>query len=716
MHPEPQKRPVPHRALRALSALPRAADAWLASHQAVAAVVLYLIAVGLRTVHWLTFRDTLLARVFLMDEAYYHEEALSLVRGIPNPTDSYFMTPVYPLFLSLVYRVAGESASAAYALQLLLGALAAPGVFLLARRALPATWAAAAGLAIASFAPVVFYEALLLVEWMILLALLGATLLAVRAPASRAQALACGACLGLAVLGRGSNLILAPVFAAWFVFRCGGRSRALAQVGRLTLGCIAVLSPLLVYNARHAEQPLLLTANAGFNLYLGNGPEATGLFLVPEKLDLAQDPHALRYVQRETGARATASVAARFWMQKTLQWMRAHPRRALELLAWKWVLFWNRFSFPQVESFESAARGLPLGAVPFWHGYAVLPLALLGALLAFLDLGRAQRRLGRAAPTQQAASPVRATAPVHVAVFVAACTLMYAVSIALFFVTDRYRVPAMPWVLLLATYAVWRFVSVLRGERRSQALGIAGAAVVLFVLTDAERLNLDRARIERDLRVHAALRYAKADLFDAAVSEYRTALRTAPRDPDLRDGLARMLARTGRDSLAMVVFRDLLLQEPEFARAWYNLGNVLRRGRRHAEAVVAYERAVVLEPWREAAWNNLGESYRALGDTLAAAHAYGQALALVPGHEQALNNLGALHATQGHATAAEKGFRAAIAANPRYLPAWKNLAILLTNQQRHDEARYSWRTILALDPGDTLASRVLNQLEAAPQP
>jgi hypothetical protein len=83
------------------------------------------------------------------------------------------------------------------------------------------------------------------------------------------------------VLGRGSNLVLVPVFAAWFVFRCGRRSRALAQVGRLTLGCVVMLAPLLVYNARHAEQPLLLTANAGFNLYLGNGPEATGLFLVP---------------------------------------------------------------------------------------------------------------------------------------------------------------------------------------------------------------------------------------------------------------------------------------------------------------------------------------------------------------------------------------------------------------------------------------------------
>ena len=706
MQSKPQKPPALSRGRLPLSALPRMLGAWLESKPALAAFVLYLIAAALRAVHWLTFRDTLLARVFLMDEAYYHAEALSLVRGVPNPTDSYFMTPVYPLFLSLVYRVAGESASAVYAVQLLLGAFAAPCVFLLARRAMPATWAAAAGLAVASFAPMVFHEALLLVEWMILLALLGATLLAVRAPASRAHALASGACLGIAVLGRGSNMLLAPVFAAWFFFQCRGRSRVLAQVALLVLGCMGMLSPLLVYNARHAEQPLLLTANAGLNLYLGNGPEATGLFLVPEKLDIAEDPHALRYVQRETGMRATASVAARFWMQKTLQWMRSHPRRALELLVWKWVLFWNRFSFPQVESFETASRGLPLGRLPFWHGHVALPLAFLGALLAFLGLGRERR-------SQQAMDP--GPAPVHVAGFVAACTLTYAASIALFFITDRYRMPVMPWALLLSTYGVWRFVAVLRGEHRPRALGIAAVAALLFVLTDAERLNLDRPRMERDLRVHEALRYAKADLFDAAVGEYREALRSAPQDPDLRDGFARMLARAGQDTLALVVYHDLLLEKPDFARAWYNLGNILRRTRRHAEAVVAYERSVALEPWRESAWNNLGECYRVLGDTLAAARAYRQAVALVPGHEQALNNLGALRATQGDATAAEAGFRAAIAANPRYLPAWRNLAILLTNQQRRVEARDSWRAILALDPGDTLASRVLNEIESQRQ-
>ena len=674
-------------------------DSWLQQHTHAAAVYLYAFALALRALHWLTFRETLVAQAFMMDEAYYHDEALNLLRGLPNATDSYFMTPIYPLFLSLVFRLAGDSASTAYAVQLLLGGLAAPLVFLLTRRAMPALWAAAAGLAMASFGPVIFYEALLLVEWLVLLTLLAASFLAVRAPRSRLHAFAAGALLGVAVLGRGSNLLLLPVFLAWFAWRRDGA--AVAQAGRCALGCAVVLAPLWVYNARHAEQPLLLTANAGFNLYIGNGPDATGLFFVPEEFDMAHDPMALRYVQRQTQERATASVAARFWGAKTLRWVREHPLRTLDLLGWKWVLFWNRFYFPQVECFETATRGLPLARFPFWHSYGVLPLAFLGALLALVESRRAWRR-GAAAGQEALAARVLG--------FLGACVLVYVASIVLFFVTDRYRIPATPWLIVLATHVCRRIGEALWSRRRLQAVGLVLATAALFVLTSPQRLNLDRARVERDIRVHSALRYAQAGRFDAAVAEYREALRTAPQNPDLRDGMARMLSRAGQDSLALALYRDLLRERPDFARGWYNLGNVLRRNRRLLEAVEAYERSVALEPGRETAWNNLGESRRALGDTAAAARAYRRALAIVPGHEQALNNLAALRGSQGDGPAAEVGFRAAIAANPRYLPAWRNLAVLLTDQGRGAEAAHAWRFIQALDPADTLATHVLRQL------
>lgn len=668
-------------------------DAWIGGHARLSALGLYVVALALRFVHLAAYRDSLLARVFLMDEAYYHAEAWNLVRGVPQVSDSWFMTPIYPYFLSLIFRVTGDVPAAAYAVQMVLGALAAPLVFVVARRFLSNAWACLTGVATAAFAPVIFFESLFLVEWLVLVAWLGATALAVRRPRGTWHALTAGALLGVATLGRGSNALLLAPFVVWlFVHARASRLRqALWQPARLLAGWAVVLLPLFAYNSMHAEQPVLLTANAGFNLYLGNGPDASGIFRLPEGLDLSGDPLALRYVQRATGRPVTASEASRFWAHETWDWVREHPGKTLRLFVWKHVLFWNRFAIPQVESFASVAPLFPLGHAPYWRSYWIFPLGLLGIASVVVQLGRRRGALRRAGGAD---------------VLVAAGVLTYALSIALFFITDRYRIPAMPHLIMLAALPCSAIVRDLWNRRRPRALGVALLAALALLGTHPDLLAIDRARVQRDLLVHDALRFAKAGVFDAAVDAFELALRDAPEDPDLRDGLARMYARAGRDTLAITTFQALL-RDDESARSWFNLGNVYRRSERYEDAVGAYRRSLELDPMREAAWNNLGETYRALGDTAAAAVAYQRAVAIVPGHEQALNNLGALRASQGDPIAAEKHFRAAIAANPRYVPAWTNLAILLSGGQRTREALEAWRMIRTLAPDDARAQRAL---------
>jgi tetratricopeptide (TPR) repeat protein len=586
--------------------------------------------------------------------------------------------------------------------QFVLGALAAPLGYLVARRAVRPVWALLAGLAIASFAPLVFFEGLFLVEGLVLLALSLALAFAVCAPARVWGAALAGAALGFATLGRGSNLLLAVPFAAWFA-ACSprpGRHR-LRAAGVFVAGCFLVLAPLLARNAVRAGRPLLLTANAGFNAYVGNGPQATGVFVDVPGLDLQQDRLTTRYVQRELGRTVTASETSDFWMQRTRAWVRAHPGRTLWLFFWKLLLFWNRMSIPQVEGFESAAAGSVLGRPPFWHRFGFLAVGLAVAVLALATLVWQRRRADPAA---------------RVRGFIAACALTYSVSIALFFVTDRYRVPILPYVIILAAYACQVTVeSLARGARRrllALVLGFAGC----FALTDPARLGVDVIRMRRDLHVHQGLRYGAARQFDAALREYGAALALDPQSADVRDGLARMLGRAGQDSLALQQFRALLQEHPDDARAWYNLGNLFARRGRHLESLGAFRRAVELEPKREAAWNHIGEAYRALGDTLRAAAAYQQALRIVPGYEQALNNLATLHAVQGDGAAAEAGWRAALASNGRYLPALVNLAILLTDTGRHPEAIVMWKRVLAVDPQNAEALRVLRELDPSAVP
>lgn len=674
-------------------------EAWLDAHPMWVCLLAYAVALGLRILHLRDFAGTLLATVPLMDEAFYRAEAWNIVRGAPSASDAYFMTPLYPWFLSLVFRLWGDGPVAPHAVQLALGALAAPGAYAIARLCMRPALALLPAAACASFAPLVFFEALFLVEGLVLLALLGALLAAVSRPASRLGAAACGVCLGIAALGRGSNLALAVPLAIWFTRRRGTSRRAtLWRAAAFGLGVLAILSPLLVRNALRTGRPLLLTANVGFNLYVGNGPEANGIFVLLPGLDLAQDPLTLRYVQRQLHRPVTATEASDFWLERTRNWVREHPGHTLELFAWKLILFWNRMSIPQVEGFESFAPGTALGAPPFWGSFAFLPFGLLGLVLALWGWRR---------------TSFHDAPQVEARILVALCTLVYSASIAIFFVTDRYRVPILPWLFVLASLTLASLWNALRAPRRARFAGLAAAVVFAFLATSPDALRIDRPRMRRDLHVHTALRHAKAGDFETALSHYRAALQIDPNDAALRDGLARMLSRAGQDSLAILEFRALLRDAPETASAWYNLGNLYKRNRRRIEALEAYKRALDLEPGREAAWNNVGEVFRAAGDTARAAEAYRRALAIVPAYARALNNLAALRASSGDGAAAEAGWRAALEADPRYLPAIKNLAILLGDTGRAAEAHEMWLRVANLDPADAMAAR---QLGRVPRP
>ncbi len=672
-------------------------ETWLDAHPGATALLLLAFALLVRAIYLGSFRHTLLARVPFMDEAFYRTEALDLVRGAPPVSDAYFMTPLYPWFLSLVFRAVGDGPAAPYAVQLGLGACAAPMTWLLARKALRPALALAAALALASFAPLVFFEALYLVEGLVLLALLAALLLALAASRGSALALLSGVCLGVAVLGRGSNLALLPVLALWPWFdREPARSSALRRALLCVLGCLATIAPLAARNLSQAKRPVLLTANMGFNLYVGNGPQANGIFVRVPGLDLQQDPLTLRYVQRQLHHPVTASETSAYWLGRTRAFVRANPARTVRLFFWKLLLFWNRLSIPQVEGFEAMAPGTPLAHAPFWRSFAFLPLALAGTLLTAIAVLRRRTPVGRR-------ERVRA--------LIAVWTWVYAASIALFFVTDRYRVPLFPCLVVLAAVTLDWVIAWCAPERRRYLPGMAAGVGAAFFVTSPQLLGVDLNRMQRDLYVHSALRNAEAGLFDAALHEYAAARALDPADAEVRDGEARLLSRAGHDSLALAAFRSLLHDHPDDARVWYNLGNAFRRAQRDTAALGAYQRALALEPERESAWNQLGEVYRAFGDTARAADCYRSAIAIVPAYEQALNNLAALRAYQGYAATAEAGFRAAIAANPRYVPALVNLGVLLTDSGRTAEAVATWRRVLAADPDQPFAQRALRELE-----
>jgi len=118
----------------------------------------------------------------------------------------------------------------------------------------------------------------------------------------------------------------------------------------------------------------------------------------------------------------------------------------------------------------------------------------------------------------------------RVRLLLSAWAWVYAGSIAVFFVTDRYRVPLLPVLVVLAACTVETIASFTAADRRRWLpLWLLGTSAC-FAVTSPELLGVDVRRMRRDLHVHAALREADAGRFDAALGEFAAARALDPSD------------------------------------------------------------------------------------------------------------------------------------------------------------------------------------------
>ncbi|MDD5556093.1 MAG: glycosyltransferase family 39 protein [bacterium] len=204
----------------------------------------------------------------------YHLHALRLAAdGSFGPP---VRPPLYPLMLSLVYRVAGPRPAAARAVQALLGTCLCLLVWATGSRLGGARIAAAAAAAVACYPSLVIYTALLMSENLFIPILAAAVLLLLAGSRRPAACLAAGVLIGLGTLTR-SVLAAFPLAAAGWLIARGERREALLCL----FGALLVVAPWSCRASRHHGRFVLVDTFSGYNFLVGNNPRATGRQYLP---------------------------------------------------------------------------------------------------------------------------------------------------------------------------------------------------------------------------------------------------------------------------------------------------------------------------------------------------------------------------------------------------------------------------------------------------
>jgi Flp pilus assembly protein TadD len=157
------------------------------------------------------------------------------------------------------------------------------------------------------------------------------------------------------------------------------------------------------------------------------------------------------------------------------------------------------------------------------------------------------------------------------------------------------------------------------------------------------------------------------------------------------NNLGAALAARGKTDAAIEQYREALRIKPDYAHARSNLGRALRE---------RYEEAVTRNPDDPVAHYNLGNALADAGLVQEAIEHYGQALRLKPDYPNAHERLGAALVAAGSLPDALRHYEEAVRLNPNDPTARFNLGSTLARTGRLREAIEQYRQVVRLTPDD----------------
>ncbi len=489
-------------------------------------ILVMLLAIGaaaliIRLTHWvLTTKFNPLAGHPIIDSYTYDKWAQALAFGKQHVSTKLTQGPLYPWFVTLLYRLFGRSPSAVRLAQALLGTASCIFIAEITRKLFRSTAATIiAGVLAVLYLPFIFYEGIMVPATLILFlnALFVMLILSTEKPAGTWRLLFSGIVLGLSVTAKPVALFLFPFAALHLILK--GRTgaalpagtsspRARKQVLLLLAGLIIALIPLQVRNARIAGEFIPFGTGGGINFYIGNNEKANGFYYVPSYkgktvggLPEIQEKRMREIAAAESGRELSGGEVSNFWLRKGIEHNLKYPGRWAKLLWNKFLFFWNKHERANVENINFHRRFPGVLKLPLPTFGVVVPLALLGIFLTRQRWKELWLLYGG--------------------------IVSYLAIALIFYILARYRLPAVPFLIPFAGAAIYKLVKLVRDRHTFEfVLYCVSLALLVFFVNIPLVMETPKGFSNNFTRLGNAY-IARGDTTSAA-GAYREALKLDP--------------------------------------------------------------------------------------------------------------------------------------------------------------------------------------------
>ncbi len=375
-----------------------------------------------------------------------------------------------------------------------------------------------------------------------------------------------GLLMGFTAMAIATILFLVPlVLAAVFLRWRATPSRRIGGAAVLLAGVILGASPAAIHNYFIARDPVFLSAHSGINFWIGNNPVATGYPKFPPGLHAGQEAmlkDSITAAEAVAGHPLKRSQVSAYWSKKAEDWIRANPVAWLKLVATKIRNFWSAFSYDDI-SVVTILRDQSIVLPGLGFGI-VAAFGLAGLLVACWKIPNSR--------------------------WIAAAIFLHMASLLTVFVTERYRLAAVPGLFLFAAFGICELWQNLATTRYA----LAGFYLVLLFGTtafvsmpqkdptlwaldtynsglqalDAGQLPLARRKLDLAYAYspqNAEINFAEGNLHlalgetTAAKNFYFSTLRLDPNHAGAYNNLAVLAFQESRWELAVRFLRDALV-------------------------------------------------------------------------------------------------------------------------------------------------------------
>lgn len=639
-----------------------------------------VLALVLRLLHVQGILDTPLFHGLALDSEQYQSLAARMLQGEFLHEDFNYLSPLYPGFLAVVYGLFGLNNLPVLLVQSFLDAFNCLLLYDFGTRVFDKRTGRLASLVYALYGVSIFYAGLVLSTSLILFLLLTSLTLMIRGvERSPFYFFWPGLVFGLVLLGRSNAVFLVPLFVVWFLWILKKRTRprfALHGLLFFLLGLTVFTGVSTARNVLSSGRASPFSAHGGINFFIGNNPEANGGFMSIEGISwrpVQQSKDAVRVAEREAGRTLEPDEASWYWFQRGLNYLWTEPGDALLLYARKAALFWRHEEIPLNISYPLCRDFSRVLQLPLFGFGLIAPFALMGLALA--------RRRDPAV------------------VLLQLLVVGYMLSIILFYVSARYRLPVVPFLIVLAAAAVFRIVEWFRNREFRPALLSLFTGLLLLMGINLESSHFRLA--DPTIALHhynVGVRYRKMGQEAAAKEELRKSLSLNPGFALTHKQLGELLLSGENRPEAEKHLLTAVRLQPDLTEAHLALGSLWQAEGNREKALMSYQKALALNhdlPDAHHQTANLLVEMNAPGKALA--H-FAQALRIRPDFPEAHNNMGNLLAAQGKWEEALGHYREALRLRPRSGSILRNLGDVFAAMGTYDQALSHYREALRIDP------------------